>query len=187
MYDDDLRTTTTHVIALNTENVTKSLININRKEKCRKAMKEKSLGIKVVLPHWFDDCLKLRRRVDEKPYLFPDPPLFKAFAARNAGANAVEPSSSDHLQYTHFGSLQSHSAPPECSSVIFKGNRKKVLLGKDLGVSQRLRGTLEHVVQRAGGKLVESVADAQVYIGSWREKDDYIRVCSDVSELTLGE
>ena len=42
MYDDVLRTTTTHVIALNADN-----------EKCRKAMKEPKLGIKVVLPHWY--------------------------------------------------------------------------------------------------------------------------------------
>lgn len=43
-------------------------------------------------------------------------------------------------------------------------------------MSTRLRETLEHVVQRAGGKLVASVKEAQVYIGSWREKDDYIQV-----------
>ena len=54
-----------------------------------------------------------------------------------------------------------------------------MFLAKDIGVSTRLRETLEHVVQRAGGTLVTSVPEAQVYIGSWREKDDYIQVqCS---------
>jgi hypothetical protein len=124
----------------------------------------------------FDDCLKLRRRVDEKPYLLPDPPLFKAFAAQNRGANVAEPASSDHLQYTHFGSIQSQSDPPDCTATIFQGNHQTVFLAKDLGVSTRLRETLEHVIQRAGGKLVPSVQEAQVYIGSWREKEDYIRV-----------
>jgi hypothetical protein len=124
----------------------------------------------------FDDCLKLRRRVDEKAYLLPDPPLFKAFAASNTGVNLTEPIPSDHLAYTHFGSLQSQSSPPTCSTTIFKGNHKTVLLGKDLGISARLRATLEHVIERAGGELVTSIADTQVYIGAWREKEDYIQV-----------
>jgi len=46
-------------------------------------------------------------------------------------------------------------------------------------VSARLRATLEHVVQQAGGKLVDSVPKAQVYIGAWREKDDYIQALSN--------
>lgn len=83
---------------------------------------------------------------------------------------------SSHLAYTHFGSVQSQSSPPVCKVTIFKGNRKNVFLGGDLGVSLRLRATLEHVVQQAGGKLVESAAKSQVYIGTWREKDDYIQV-----------
>ncbi|KAJ9052403.1 regulator of Ty1 Transposition [Entomophthora muscae] len=29
----------------------------------------------VVTPHWFDDCLKLRKRINEGPYCFPDPPV----------------------------------------------------------------------------------------------------------------
>jgi hypothetical protein len=135
----------------------------------------------------FDDCLKLRRRVDEKPYLLPDPPLFKAFAAQNAGSNAAEPISSDHLQYTHFGSIQIQTTPPESLATIFKDNRKAVFLAKDLGVGIRLRETLEHVVQRAGGTLVTSVADCQVYIGSWREKEDYIQVAESLRRLMIGE
>jgi hypothetical protein len=135
----------------------------------------------------FDDCLKLRRRVDEKPYLLPDPPLFRAFAAQNAGGNAAEPVPSDHMQYTHFGSIQMQTSPPESLATIFKDNRKTVFLAKDLGVSVRLRETLEHVVQRAGGTLVASVADCQVYIGSWREKEDYIQVSDCLRRLMVGE
>jgi hypothetical protein len=192
MYDDVLRTTTTHVIAVNMENVHPHFPHtiLTCQEKCRRALKEENLGIKIVLPHWsvlskdavsdyrFDDCLKLRRRVDEKPYILPDPPLYKAFAAQNMGdVNPADPVPSDHLAYTHFGSIQNQSSPPPCKTTIFKGNRKTVFLGKDLGVSPRLRQTLEHVVQQAGGKLVTSVANAQVYIGAWREKDDYLQVC----------
>jgi hypothetical protein len=124
----------------------------------------------------FDDCLKLRRRVDEKPYLLPDPPLFKFFRDQNKGAaGTIEPVSSDHLAYTHFGTILAQSSPPVCKVTILKGNRKKIFLAKDLGVSPRLRATLEIVVQQTGGKLVGTVVEAQVYVGSWREKEDYIQ------------
>lgn len=119
--------------------------------------------------------------------MFPDPPLFKAFAAQNIGTNPAEPVPSDHLAYTHFGSIQSQSTPPTCSATIFKGNHKTVLLGNDLGISARLRATLEHIIQQAGGVLVDSVANAQVYIGTWREKNDYIQVRSPNGRLTVGE
>ena len=42
-------------------------------------------------------------------------------------------------------------------------------------MSSRLRATLETVVQQAGGKLVDSVDAAHVYVGGWREKEDYIQ------------
>ena len=85
----------------------------------------------------FDDCLKLRRRVDEKPYLLPDPPLFNALPELNNGINLTEPIPSDHLAYTHFGSIQSQSSPPASTTTIFKGNRKKIFLGK---ISESVRG-----------------------------------------------
>lgn len=134
------------------------------------------IPISVMTDNRFDDCFKLRRRVDEKPYLLPDPPLFKALAAQNIGKNSTEPVPSDHLAYTHFGSILSQSSPPPCKVTIFKGNHKRIFLGKDLGVSARLRETLEHVIIRAGGKLVDRVENAQIYIGCYREKDDYIQV-----------
>ncbi|RUS22348.1 hypothetical protein BC937DRAFT_89621 [Endogone sp. FLAS-F59071] len=46
-------------------------------EKYQKVMEHPELGIKVVLPHWFDDCFKLKRLVREHMYLFPDPPLLR--------------------------------------------------------------------------------------------------------------
>jgi hypothetical protein len=96
----------------------------------------------------------------------------------NAGTNTSEPVSSDHLKYTHFGSIENQSDPPASTAVIFKRNHKNILLGKDLGVSPHLRGTLEHVIKRAGGNLVDTVEEAQVYIGAWREKHDYVQVFS---------
>ncbi|KAJ3400998.1 hypothetical protein HDU80_006406, partial [Chytriomyces hyalinus] len=33
-------------------------------------------GLKLILPHYFDDCVKVKRRVHEDLYLFPEPKLF---------------------------------------------------------------------------------------------------------------
>ncbi|EAU89078.2 hypothetical protein CC1G_11918 [Coprinopsis cinerea okayama7 len=45
-------------------------------------------GVKVVLPHWFDDCVRLGiKNLDTKPYEFPDPPLLR----------------NDHLQLPNHG------------------------------------------------------------------------------------
>ncbi|KAJ3416308.1 Structural maintenance of chromosomes protein 6 [Chytridiales sp. JEL 0842] len=42
---------------------------------------EKALAcsnIKIVLPHYFDDCLRIKRKIPERVYQFPEPPLLTA-------------------------------------------------------------------------------------------------------------
>ncbi|OMJ19626.1 BRCT-containing protein 1 [Smittium culicis] len=34
------------------------------------------LNIKIILPHWFEQCINLGILIDDKPYLFPDPKIF---------------------------------------------------------------------------------------------------------------
>ncbi|OLY84762.1 BRCT-containing protein 1 [Smittium mucronatum] len=34
------------------------------------------LNIKIILPHWFEQCINLGILVDDRPYLFPDPKIF---------------------------------------------------------------------------------------------------------------
>jgi hypothetical protein len=50
-----------------------------------------------------------------------------------------------------------------------------VFLARDLCISARLRATLETAVSQVGGKLVDRVDGAQVYVGAFREKDDYVQ------------
>jgi len=80
MESSSLMKVTTHICALSIDH-----------PKCQQAL-EKKLKVKIVLPHWyvrkssthykangdrFDDCLKLGKRIDEKPYLLPDPEIFR--------------------------------------------------------------------------------------------------------------
>lgn len=41
------------------------IVTFNSQDKYQKVMEHPELGIKVVLPHWFDDCFKLKRLVRE--------------------------------------------------------------------------------------------------------------------------
>ncbi|PQE17618.1 brca1 c terminus domain-containing protein [Rutstroemia sp. NJR-2017a BVV2] len=64
MESNSLTKLVTHICALSMDH-----------PKCLSA-KEKNLRCKIVLPHWFDDCLKLGKRIDETPYLLPNPEIF---------------------------------------------------------------------------------------------------------------
>ncbi|OUM58603.1 hypothetical protein PIROE2DRAFT_16056, partial [Piromyces sp. E2] len=33
--------------------------------------------VKIILPHWFEDCVKLKRKIPDKIYLHPNPALFQ--------------------------------------------------------------------------------------------------------------
>ncbi|KAJ1680437.1 regulator of Ty1 Transposition [Spiromyces aspiralis] len=52
-----------------------------------KAMSSRKLGIRAVLPHWFQLCISLQRIIPDTPYLFPDPPILDPnFDERDATA-----------------------------------------------------------------------------------------------------
>ncbi|KAJ2782336.1 regulator of Ty1 Transposition [Coemansia interrupta] len=40
--------------------------------------RNKQLGIRAILPHWFKESLNLLRRVPQEPFLFPDPPMLRS-------------------------------------------------------------------------------------------------------------
>ena len=54
--------------------------------KCQKALAINAPA-KIVLPHWFDDCFKLGRKIKERPYAFPDPELLREDAPKVRDSN----------------------------------------------------------------------------------------------------
>ncbi|PVU90555.1 hypothetical protein BB561_004823 [Smittium simulii] len=44
--------------------------------KYQQILSNPQLNIKLILPHWFEQCINLGILIDDKPYLFPDPPIF---------------------------------------------------------------------------------------------------------------
>lgn len=156
-FSNNLSKFTTHIVALNLDN-----------EKCQQAL-SKRLRVKIILPHWFDDCLKLGRRIAEGPYQFPNPEIQHVDSA----APLSMPSGPD-LSYTYAhgdGPMGQDPPQPQRDGVdIFKG--KKVMLGDDLGITERLQRVLINIIGQAKGSITDDVEEANVYVCHYREGDN---------------
>ncbi|KAJ9638723.1 regulator of Ty1 Transposition [Knufia peltigerae] len=160
----------THVIALTVES-----------DVCHRVI-DGQLRIKVVLPHWVDDCLKLGRKIDEHPYSLPDPDILKGptekvpIAKRKTQVEgAVNPDPSQEGQ---------EPVGPRKLNKVFK--KKTVMLSKDLRISNNLREILDGIVTTSGGKLTDSVMDADMFICKYRSGEEYrmaSRAGKDVGNL----
>ena len=163
-YSSPLSKLVTHIVTNDLDN-----------DKCNFAM-EKPLKCKIVLPHWFDDCFKLGRKISEKPYMFPDPELL-----RRDNPTKVRDASSNHLNgATEItpSDVPQATPPPSPSEVRKNLNAfmsKKVLLSDDLNLGTHLLNTLEGLINHAGGTLTNNVDDADIYIGHYRDGEDYVR------------
>ncbi|EON61339.1 hypothetical protein W97_00552 [Coniosporium apollinis CBS 100218] len=156
-YSPALSKMVTHVVALTVDN-----------EKCEVALK-KRLRCKIVLPHWFDDCLKLGRRIPEDPYLLPNPLILsnKEVPHRIPSNKDVQGATSPVPQV-----WPPVSVPPRVLDV-FKG--KKIMFSADLEMGQHLYNTLEEIVDYGGGELINLIDEADTYICNWREGQDYVK------------
>lgn len=186
MESSSLMKVTTHICALTIDH-----------PKCQQAL-EKNLKCKIVLPHWyvsnstvsnnvnsgrFDDCLKLGKRIDEKPYLLPDPEIFR-----------VNPE--DNLPFPTNESILGASSPrPDTMPVptdspirrldVFRN--RKVMISQDLQLGNRLSKVIEDLIAGGGGHVTNSVHNADIYVCHWREGRDYVfasRAGIDVGNLS---
>ncbi|KAI9775657.1 MAG: hypothetical protein M1839_000982 [Geoglossum umbratile] len=165
----------THIVALTEEN-----------DMCRQAA-SKGIKAKVVLPHWFDDCLKLGKKIDETPYSLPGPEIGRLTLADPIGI----PPNPDLK-----GAVSAY--PPDVPPIsmefrsplrqgfkVFEG--KKVMLSTDLGLGSRLRGTVEDLIASGGGSVTGSIHKADIFVCQYREGSDYTtaaRAGKEVGNLT---
>ncbi|EPS45614.1 hypothetical protein H072_396, partial [Dactylellina haptotyla CBS 200.50] len=160
---------TTHIVALTVDN-----------DVCKMAI-EKGLNVKMVMPHWFDDCLRLNRRIDEAPYMFPDPAIMVAKASDPLPYPAVD------LTHIHDHKEKQDPDPKSMRNKtdIFQG--KCWYFSSDLGLNEKLQRTLIDIVKQGSGKIAQQIEDANVLICPWRDGDDYIYASKkgiDVGNLT---
>lgn len=183
----DLGRLTTHICALSTDG-----------PKARMAQ-EKRLRCKIILPHWsvakihssvssvltchrFDDCIRLGKRIDERPYLLPDPEILRANPD-----DAVEIPENQHLE----GATSARPNRPPCAHAdtrqkltVFKN--KKVALSRDLQLTECLRGILQDLIKGGGGEVVDTAQECDWFVCQYRDGPEYIRAaqdCKDVGSL----
>lgn len=128
----------------------------------------------------FDDCLRIGKRLDEDPYLLPDPeilrkpphdPIVETKRVDMQGATSALPTEPPRVNTRQLN--------------IFKG--KKIMLNNDLKISSRLRGVLEDLIDQGGGTTTGSVHKADVLICHYRDSSEYrtaSRAGKEVGNLT---
>lgn len=175
LYTAKVTSQVTHIVALTMES-----------DKCG-IVESKKLNVKIVLPHWymkfprpflftrltlfrFDDCLKLGRRIDESPYLLPDPEILRQSKHAPRAVDRQNVTGATHPD----PSATVSPTPPPAGRANFNVFRKKsVMLAKDLGIGSHLRGILEGLVVGGGGRIADRARKSDMYICKYRNGQDY--------------
>ncbi|KDB24439.1 hypothetical protein H109_03728 [Trichophyton interdigitale MR816] len=166
-------------------NSTTHLVTLTMNERCM-AAKKRGLATKIVLPHWFDDCLKLGRRIDERPYLLPNPEILRPENERPPriaanrdviGASTPEPNALPDRAASPGGSRKELN--------IFK--KKTVMISSDLGIAEHMSSSIEELIREGGGQTTNDVSKCDIFICRYREGEDYklaSRAGKDVGNLS---
>lgn len=125
----------------------------------------KDLNIKAVVPLWVDHCLKLRKKLDESPYMLNrkllGDPTEKILELDVVKSNVRAPSSqSDFLE------------------------SKQFYLGKDLAQTQSAADLVSSMIRNSGGVVVKTLAECKFYVGQYRDGEEYITASK--SKLYVG-
>lgn len=179
MESKDLTRLTTHICALTMDH-----------DKCKEAVAKK-LRCKIVLPHWFDDCFKLGKKIDETPYLLPDPPILRSLnggggSSSFTGSSALgeDHGDDDRVPIPENQALEGATtplpdAPPNLGwrSNLTVFQNKRVILAQDINISSRFRAVVVDLIKRGGGRMVTDgdVDACDMYICHYRDGDDYVR------------
>ncbi|KAL2873866.1 regulator of Ty1 Transposition [Colletotrichum sp. CLE4] len=161
----DVTRQTTHICALTTED-----------PKCVIA-KEKGLNCKMVLPHWFEDCFRLGKRIPEAPYLLPDPEILR----RDENQSEVQIPTYDQLNGATSTSPNYLSDGPRKPATIFRD--KEVMLSKDLSITPRSLEVVKQLINNGGGKVVDDVDDCDYFICQYRDGEQYVKAAQSGKDI----
>lgn len=139
----------------------------------------------MVSIHRFDDCLKLGRRIDERPYTLPDPEILRA--APDAPIRSSENRDIIGASTTNPANLPSSVKSPDAQPALTVFQDKNVMLSTDLGIGPRLLGSIEDIIKNGGGSITTDVSKADILICRYREGFAYrmaSRLNKDVGNLS---
>ncbi|KJZ76926.1 hypothetical protein HIM_03803 [Hirsutella minnesotensis 3608] len=160
---------TTHICALSMDD-----------PKVASALKKGFRG-KVVLPHWFDDCFKLGKRIDEGPYLLPDPEILSKRPEEDlqipVNSNLIDATSANPQSVPFPADSETARKPV----TVFQD--RKVFLSSDLNISSRLSKVVEDIIVQGGGKMVRDVEDCNMFICQYRDGPQYVQAAQSCKEI----
>lgn len=174
-YSEPITKLVTHIVALTLDN-----------KQCQ-VMTEKKLKAVAVLPHWFDHCLRLGRRILEAPYTLPNPSILTeqnmSVPPRVLTTNDLGPHNTmDPLEL----GLEPPSAPELHEKEVSVFKNRKIMLHQDLDVQGHLEQTLSKMIVKGGGTVVDDVDEAEWLICHFRNTPEYYRAAragKDVGNL----
>ncbi|EIN14740.1 hypothetical protein PUNSTDRAFT_140961 [Punctularia strigosozonata HHB-11173 SS5] len=147
----------------------------------RAAMQFKEVtGVKIVTPHWFDDCMKLGIRVSEKEYEWPNPAVLRprslvhpphiSRAGTTVGdaaeVNTTAPTAGREDRPTFAGTSRQRAyflsvkegekgiAVPQERHITNVWQNRRILLSLTLGLHGERREGIEAEITRSGGRIV---------------------------------
>ncbi|KAH3679930.1 hypothetical protein WICMUC_000673 [Wickerhamomyces mucosus] len=132
------------------------LISVDLDEDCCIVVKSiDDPKIQIVVPNWIDDCIKLRKRLDETPYLLID----------------------DELKLKN--NLIRESAKVELEQLSVKSDKvldKRVIyFGKDLEFEEgKSNIDLKSWIKHSGGTVTKRLSNADIYLGKYRDGLEYV-------------
>lgn len=165
-YMDDLTKHTTHLIALDLTNV-KSIIASSANQLSNS---DDSIDIKIVLPHWINDCLKQGKKLSEEPYLLSNPKVHQ----EKKPMYSLIPESDQNNKLINDDSLPNIEGK---TTDFFKD--KTFYFSSDYNLSERMSNCFSQLVESNGGHTVSTfnVKDIDIYIGKYRSGDEYKKCC----------
>jgi hypothetical protein len=117
----------------------------------------------VLTPHWFDDSVRVGRRVPEGPYLWPDPKVLQPGIQVTMDDDDVEIGESGKKKRKRSGEtglsspIATEGADRREGVNVWAGRR--LLLSRSLELGQGHREAVEANIQRAGGTVVKVKGD----------------------------
>lgn len=161
--------------SLNLSKLVTHIVTVDETDKKCLLAKEKMPQVKMVLPHWFDDCFKLGKMISERPYMFPDPEILRTGLNNTSVRGAQSPELDGATTGTPQGepSYSPPSSPTHSRKNLNALAMRKVFLSNDLQISSHLRTTLKKLCTHAGAVIVKTVGEATLFIGQYRYGSEY--------------
>lgn len=143
---------------------------------------QKNINIKILVPHWFDDSVRLGMRgLPTESYEWPQPTVFKVGwdnlqPEDRRSASSMSPEKKALYDTALASPADDASLPKTTTRNIWKG--RKILLASSLELTESQRSAHEVDIRREGGVVVqgdENVEEADILITRYRTGPTYVK------------